>query len=204
MSPRTPTHPRAVAILVVAVAIAILRPVATPAQARNYTMLRFEIRPYAGAYIPTGDQRDFLKDAVLAGAQLSWLPIERLALTGTFGWSPTKDRITAGYQSLDVYQYDLGAEWRSRAWYRSVNWSLLPFVGAGVGGRTYDYRDLPVSSGTDFDGYGALGAELGFGGWGIRIEGRDYVSQFRNLSGQIDGTSTRNDVTIAAGLSVKF
>jgi len=204
MSARTPIHTRVVAILVSAVAIATTRPVMAHAQVYNGGGLRFEIRPYAGAYIPTGDQRDFLEDAVFAGAQLSWLPIERLALTGTFGWSPSKDRITSGDQSLDVYQYDLGAEWRSPAWYRSANWSLLPFVGGGVGGRTYDYRDLPVSSKTDFDGYGALGAEFGFGSWGIRIEGRDYVSQFKNLSGPTDGTRTRNDVTVAAGLSVKF
>ena len=29
----------------------------------------FELRPYVGAYIPTGDQRDLLKDAVLEGWQ---------------------------------------------------------------------------------------------------------------------------------------
>ena len=29
---------------------------------------RGAIRPFVGAYVPTGDQRDFLKDAVLVGA----------------------------------------------------------------------------------------------------------------------------------------
>ena len=204
MSARRLNHSPVVTILVGALIIATAGPVTGHAQAYNTSGLRFEVRPYAGAYIPTGDQRDLLKDAVFAGAQLSWLPIERLALAVTFGWSPSKDRITAGDQSLDIYQYDLGAEWRSPSRYRSANWSFLPFVGAGVGGRTYDYRDLPVSSKTDFDGYGALGGEFGFGSWGIRIEGRDYVSQFKNLSGPADGTKTRNDVTVAAGLSVKF
>ena len=96
------------------------------------------------------------------------------------------------------------AAWRSPAWYRSATWSLLPFVGAGVGRRTHDYRDLPVSSKTGFDGYGALGGEFGFENWGIRIEGRDYGSQFRNFSGPSDGSKTRNDVMVAAGLTVKF
>jgi hypothetical protein len=32
---------------------------------------RGAIRPILGAYVPTGDQREFLKDAVLAGAQAS-------------------------------------------------------------------------------------------------------------------------------------
>src|SRR5690349_5127312 len=105
MSARTSMHTRVVAILVGAMAIATTAPAAAHAQNYNPAM-RFEIRPYAGAYIPTGDQRDFLKDAVLAGAQLSWLPLRRLALTGTFGWSPSKDRLTPGDQSLDVYQFD--------------------------------------------------------------------------------------------------
>jgi hypothetical protein len=33
---------------------------------------RGAIRPYVGAYMPTGEQREFLKDAVLVGAQASW------------------------------------------------------------------------------------------------------------------------------------
>ena len=42
----------------------------------------FELRPYVGAYVPTGDQRDFLKDAVFAGAQASWriMPMSRWAI----------------------------------------------------------------------------------------------------------------------------
>src|SRR5437764_14328773 len=74
---------------------------------------RFELRPFVGAYIPTGDQRDLLKDAVLVGGQLSWHVLPALGLTGTFGWSPSKDRITAGDQTLDIYQYDVGAELRA-------------------------------------------------------------------------------------------
>src|ERR671930_799079 len=65
----------------------------------------FELRPFVGAYIPTGDQRDLLKDAVLVGAQLSYNVIPAFSVTGSFGWSPSKDRITAGNQTLDIYQY---------------------------------------------------------------------------------------------------
>jgi hypothetical protein len=164
----------------------------------------FEIRPFAGAYIPTGDQRDLLKDAVLVGAQASWRVIPQLALTGTFGWAPSKDRIAAGDQTLDLYQYDLGAEARAPSWYNKGTWDFTPFVGLGVGGRTYNYRDLDdVDAKTNVAGYGALGGEVGFGRLGLRLEARDYVSRFEPLTGTGD-TKTRNDVTVAAGLTVRF
>jgi hypothetical protein len=168
------------------------------------TNAAFELRPYVGAYVPTGDQRDLLKDAVLVGAQASWRVIPQLAVTGTFGWAPNKDRVTAGDQTLDLYQYDLGAEARAPSWYNSGSWDFTPFVGLGVGGRTYNYRDLDnVDAKTNVAGYGALGGEVGFGRLGLRLEGRDYVSRFEPLTGNGDAT-TRNDVTLAAGLTVRF
>src|SRR5215510_11997519 len=91
-----------------------LAPIA--ARAQHATTGRFELRPFAGGYIPTGPQRDFLKDGVLVGTQASWRIIPALAITGSFGWSPSKDRITAGDQTLDVFQYDIGAEARATSW----------------------------------------------------------------------------------------
>jgi hypothetical protein len=162
----------------------------------------FELRPYAGAFIPTGQQRDFLKDAVIVGGQASYRIVPQLAITGTLGWSPSKDRITPGDQTLDVWQYDLGAELRAPSWVRSGSWDFTPFVGLGGGGRTYNYRDLDVDSKTNVAGFGTLGGELGYGRIGLRVEGRDYVSQFKPFTG--GDSKTRNDVTVAAGLSLRF
>ena len=56
----------------VAAALFALSALATKASAQNavaYHSNGFELRPYVGAYIPTGDQRDFLQDAVLVGGQ---------------------------------------------------------------------------------------------------------------------------------------
>lgn len=167
------------------------------------TSSAFELRPFVGAYIPTGDQRDFLKDAVLVGGQASWRAFPALALTGTFGWSPSKDRITAGNQTLDIYQYDIGAELRTPSRYDAGIVEFTPFVGLGAGGRTYSYRDLSVDSKTNFDGYGALGGDVGFGPIAFRIEGRDYVSQFKPLTGS-GSTKTRNDIGLAFGIAYRF
>jgi hypothetical protein len=186
----------------VATVAALALMVAATAKAQNIGG-SFEVRPFVGAYIPTGDQRDFLKDAVLTGAQLSWRAIPALAITGSFGWSPSKDRITPGNQTLDIYQYDVGAELRAASLYSSGVWNFSPFAGLGVGGRTYNYRDLDVDSKTNVDGYAALGGDVSFGPIGFRIEGRDYVSQFKPLIGGGD-TKTRNDIGIAIGLSYRF
>jgi len=163
-----------------------------------------EIRPFAGAFIPTGAQRTVLKDAVLAGGQLSARLVPALAVTGTFAWTPNNDQLTPGAPSLDVYQYDLGLEARGAGWFQGDGWAFTPFVGVGGGGRTYSYRNLNVGSTTDGDGYGSVGAELDFGRLGVRVEGRDYISQFRPLGGQSGPTTNRNDVGVTGGLSVRL
>lgn len=161
---------------------------------------RGAVRPFVGAYVPTGDQRDFLKDAVLVGAQASWNATPNFALTGSFGWAPSKDKITAGDQSIDAFQYDVGLEARSAATNLGV---VSPFIGAGVGGRTYSYRDLDVESKSNFDGYGALGLDASLGLLSLRVEGRDYISRFQPLTGGGE-TKTRNDITLFAALGINF
>ena len=174
----------------------------TAAQAQS-VVPAFELRPFVGAYIPTGDQRDLLKDAVLVGAQASWRVMPAFAFTGSFAWAPSKDRLRAGDPTLDIYQYDVGAELRKEALYNGGIWQFSPFVGLGVGGRTYDYRDLDVDAKTNVAGYGALGGDVGFGPVGLRVEARDYVSQFKPLSGNGD-SKTRNDVGVAVGFTYRF
>jgi hypothetical protein len=161
---------------------------------------RGAIRPVLGAYVPTGDQREFLKDAVLAGAQASLNVGSNFAVTGSFGWAPSKDKITTGDQKIDAYQYDVGLEVRTPDTYFG---GVTPFVGAGVGGRTYSYRDLNIDSKTNLDGYGAVGVGVGVHRVGVRIEARDYVSRFQPLSGGGDA-KTRNDIGVFAGLGVRF
>lgn len=163
-----------------------------------------EIRPFAGGFIPTGPARPILKDALLAGAQVSVRLIPQFAVTGTFGWSPNNDRAIPGEPTLDIYQYDLGVEARGAGWFRGNGWDLTPFVGVGGGGRTYNFRDFSASSTTDVDGYGALGIDLGYGRIGLRLEARDYISQFHPLPGSDAATTNHNDIALMAGLRVRL
>ncbi len=92
---------------------------------------------------------------------------------------------------------------RADSWLRGAGWDVTPFAGIGAGGRTHDYRDLDVDARSKFAGYGALGGEFGFGRFGARIEARDYLSGAAPLRGRGD-SGTRNDITLAAGLTVRF
>ena len=84
---------------------------------------------------------------------------------------------------------------------------LRPFVGFGVGGRSFGYRDREPRPQHDLTGYTALGGQLRLGRVGtrrvdMRVEARGYVTGFKGLTGELSRSKTRNDVTIAAGLAV--
>jgi hypothetical protein len=80
---------------------------------------------------------------------------------------------------------------------------FTPFAGIGLGARTYNPRHGNADSQTKFAGYGALGGEFGVRRVGLRLEARDYLSQAGPTT-RGDGSGTRNDVTLAAGLTVRF
>src|SRR5206468_3241695 len=112
---------RRLALAVVVALGTFAAPVA--AQSGGGSQQAFAIRPFVGGYVPTGQQRDFLKGSVFAGGQASWQVIPEFALVGTFGWSPSNDKITSGQPKLDLYQYDLGAELSQPGM-----WGFSPFV----------------------------------------------------------------------------
>ena len=159
-----------------------------------------EFRPYLGVFLPTGDQRDALGDAVLVGGQLGVEIAERVHLLGTFGYVPTKDKARLLRWDVDIYQYDVGLE-TFRSYLMSGEWEFRPFVGAGVGARTYDPQVGDAE--TNVAGYGALGAEFQLGNLAVRVEGRDYVTRFKGLAGD-QPARTRNDVMTMLGVVVHW
>jgi hypothetical protein len=198
------------------VGIAALTPAAARAQAGGVADGGVELRPYVGAYLPTGDHRERLEDALFTGAQLGYRFTPFIALTGTFGWAPTTDKAvpagpfaSGGDENLDLFQYDLGVEGRLPGLLAigAGGWDLTPFAALGAGGRTYHYRDLDdVDAETNVVGFGALGLDLAPAGgrWGLRLEARDHVSAFKGFRGELADREARNDVTLAAGLTIGF
>lgn len=167
---------------------------------------RLQLRPFGSVYVPVGGQRDLLMNGLGVGTQASWRVARRLAISGTFGWTQTMDRVTPGDQVLDIIQYDAGVEGRLPAWRSGASWTtgdlweITPFVGIGLGGRTHNYRDLDVAAKTVFEAYGATGADVDIGGTGLRFEVRDHLSRFKP-PGRV--SRTRNDLALRAGLVVR-
>jgi hypothetical protein len=158
-----------------------------------------EIRPFVGAFVPTGDQRNVLNDAVLTGGQVAVEAANVLHLVGTFAFAgPNFDHKFAGQGHMHVYQSDVGAElFRNVA--MNNRWKFRPFVGAGLGVRTYD----PTSSASAKNypaGYGALGAEFQLRRIAVRCETRDYLTRFKGVTGS-ESASTRNELMLSAGLA---
>ena len=164
---------------------------------------RFEFRVSSGALVATGDQRNAIKDAELSAAQLSWLVRPNLAVTGTFGWARSRDRVLTGTPKLDVFTSDLGIEARPAPWSIGSMMTFSPFAGVGAGMRSYNYRKLDVNATHNVAGYGAVGGEVGMGRVGLRIEVRDYATGFRPLTGT-GKRATRNDIAMTAALRFQW
>jgi hypothetical protein len=191
--------------------------VAAPEAARrDADSPRFEVRPFVGAYLPTGDQRDLLSDVVVVGGQVGYAVTRNVSVLGSFGWAAPKDALgsVAGGagrsgrgETVDLFQYDVGVEGRVPGLLGGMTWAVSPFAGVGAGGRTYRYRDLDGSDAqTNVAGYGALGLDVAptAGRLGLRVEARNYVSGFKGLRGEFADRRTRNDLTLTAGLAVRF
>ena len=163
-----------------------------------------EIRPFVGAFIPTGDQREMIDDAITAGVQGAYTVTSYLSIVATFSVTPSSDTRLALDDDLDVFSYDIGVEIRKVFIVTKTGVTLSPFLGLGGGGRTYDYRTLETHAESNITGYGALGAHLSMGAIGFRIEARDYVSSFNGLIGEMNAWQTRNDVAILSALSFSF
>jgi hypothetical protein len=185
-------------------AIALLTAASAAAAQSSYdeTIAKVEIRPFAGAYVPTGDQRDVMKDAPMFGAQLAYQYWPNLHFLGTLGWAPAKDRFNVADDGVNIFQYDVGLEY-GLVKPQKEGWELKPFLGLGAGGRTYQFADGALNDRSCSAGYGALGTEFQFGATALRLEARDYLHCFK--SPLADGRSrTRNDLGLSVGVAFHF
>ncbi|HET6797818.1 MAG TPA: outer membrane beta-barrel protein [Gemmatimonadales bacterium] len=161
-----------------------------------------EIRPFVGASIPTGGQRDFFNDAPVFGLQGAVELKPTLHLVGTFAWTPGHNDFVFTRDNVNVFEYDVGLE-LSMVRPLGGNWQFRPYVGVGGGARTYAYQADQLGDKTCAAGYGALGTEFQLGRTALRVEGRDNVFCFRSPVPGED-SKTRNDVRLTAGVAYHF
>ncbi|MDB4878494.1 MAG: hypothetical protein JWM41_4940 [Gemmatimonadetes bacterium] len=190
---------RAALAAVGALGLLVSSPHTSAAQTQAPQASAWEFRVTSGAFVPTGNQRHFLKDAQVTAAQISWVVRPSLAITGTFGWARSRDVASVDTPKLDVFTSDLGIEARPIQWFADRAVTFSPFAGFGAGARSYNYRALNVDATNNLAGYGTVGGELGMGRVGLRLEVRDYATGFKPLVGG-GKSDTRNDVVMMVGL----
>jgi hypothetical protein len=157
-----------------------------------------EIRPFAGAYIPTGAMRDNFKTAGMAGLQLAGELSRNFHVLASGSWTNGHNKFALGSTRTDVWQYDAGVEANL---VRTIagGWLFRPFVGVGAGARTYDYKAAGLRTRTCSMGYGAVGGQFEAGSMGLRLEARDHLSCFKSpMTGR---SNTLNDVGLTLGVA---
>jgi len=186
-------------IALAALALMSLAPLAADAQVTPAPQRSWEFLVTSGSMVPTGAQRETLRRGGITAAQLARVVRPSVALAATVGWARSRDVTQVGDPKLDVFLYDIGAEFRRLRRSAGGSRSLMPFAGVGAGGRTYNYRKLEADAVHNLTAYGSVGGEVGLDRVSVRLEARNYVSGFKPLQGT-GSRVTRNDVVLLGGL----
>ena len=176
--------------------------VSETADAQASTPRRLQFWTTVAAFVPTGANSHVLKNGSAFGSSVSFALTPTVSLTGSFLKASSKEESIAA-DGIDVYQYDIGAE-AGTVVIGNASWRLRSFLGAGIGGRSYNYQDLDIAAQHNLSSYAAVGTQLQVGRLGWRIQARDYVSGFKGLSGELGSSATRNDLMFSSGFSVAF
>ena len=174
---------------------------ATVLQAQEPTM-RPEIRPFVGAYFPTGAQRELYKDAAMFGVQAALELNPTLHVLGSFGFVPGQNKFAVAQDNVNIFTYDVGIEMGLVRQFAS-DWQFKPFIGLGGGARTYVHKSDLLTDRTCTAAYGSIGSEIQLGRAALRLEGRDNVFCYRSPTVGVK-TKTQNDVGLALGLAYHF
>lgn len=182
--------------LVILVAALALVANALPAQTPT---VKPEIRPFAGAMIPTGELRNLFLDAPLFGIATAVEVQPTFHVQATFVWVPAQDKYGLAQNNVNIFQYTAGAE-LGFVTPLAGSWELRPFAGVGLGGRTYAFQGAGLKDRTDFVGYGAIGTEFQVARTALRLEVRDNVIKYRSpIPGA--GSRTLNDIGLSLGVA---
>jgi hypothetical protein len=171
----------------------------TSAYGQPSQRIRPEVRPFIAAYLPAGALRDEFKSATTLGLQGALEISPFMHVVGTVGWTNGHNKYASFSDDVTyIWQYDVGTEFNLTR-ELGTSWLLKPFLGAGAGGRTYDYQAVNVGTSTCAAGYGTIGSELQKGVMALRLEARNYFTCFKSpLTAE---KKTRNDVGLAFGVA---
>lgn len=168
------------------------------------TASRVTVHALLGAFIPTGPNRRAHSVGPYIGAQMGLRVRPFFALVGGVAVAQTTDPRLTGETGVSLWQYDVGAELALAISDASAKrWNPTPFVGAGIGGRSYDYLQNSLGRHDALAGYLSAGGELRPGlqrRARVRVEGRAYVSHAERG----EAGSLRTDVAVAAALTYHF
>jgi len=173
----------------------------TPAFAQTPERTRLEVSTTVGALIPTGDQRDLFRSQYLFGLNVSYDLNDYFALVASFGLTAEKmlgQRIEKPHNTrLDrLYQYDLGVRVQ-KPFDLGKSLVMRPFVGAGLGGRSYTFKPAGPDDETVLTGYGTAGVSFEYRRIALALGARAYFSAF-------DGSDPRNDIAVFETIGVRF
>jgi hypothetical protein len=173
--------------------------VVSAASAQQRVIARaIELRPFAGAYVPAGKMGDDFKSGFTLGGQAAYQLTPNFHLLATGSWTNADSKLAPNDVKTYMWSYDVGAE---LGLVRSLttNWALHPFIGAGFGGRTFDYNELTFANKTVAAGYAAVGSEMQTGPVALRFEARTYAFSYeRPVTGK---NVTMSDFGFALGFA---
>jgi hypothetical protein len=183
-------------------ALALSAATSVQAQEATRSSWRPELRPFIGASIPTGAQRDAINSDILFGLQAAAELRPTFHAVGSFGFTAAETKHPTPNRDVAVLQYDVGVEF-SRVAPLTPDWQFRPFLGLGGGARTYLYAADALKDRTCGLAYGTVGTEFQIGRSALRAELRDNVFCYR---APIVGVKsrTRNDLGLAFGFAYHF
>ena len=159
----------------------------------------FAMHVLIGGFVPTGAARGTVSNGYAIGAQIGIGLTPRVATVATVFVTQTKLR-AIDVNEVTLVQYDVGVEFVPGAPHESKH-RVIPFVGLGAGGRTYDVRDAGTTTRAYPAAYVSAGGEIRLQRLNFRMEARGYASRQESEAG---ATVTRTDIAGLASLAVHF
>jgi len=195
---------------------------APPAFAHTPERTRIEISTTVGALIPRDDQRDLFRSQFLFGLNMSYDLNDYFAVVASLGVTAEKmlgQRIEKPRSTrLDrLYQYDLGVR-AQKPFDLGTHLVMRPFVGVGLGARSYTFKNAGPADETFLAGYGTAGVSFEYRRIALALGARAYLSAFSSSDSRndiavfrrVDGSDRwndsdpRNDIAVFETIGVRF